>query len=402
MTAGLQIIGAVLLLTGFVAAQLGAVRDTSLPYLVINMIGATSLAIVALLDRDWGFLLLEGSWAGISTAAVLRTVRRAHPPSSQPAPSPTNPAEPTTPQRSRPNPSDHNLRAPVRRHGRHRLPPTRAARLAGDELREPSRLIHLFRDTYAGSQGRQWLQPHILWWILTFLRQHGTAPDWNTLTSPTLARTITSLGLPPGHTTVEPPDQTAMNFGLWWSLLAELTQLAYRPRWSRRWPLRGHRLPDATQLDQRAAHLGLWPWMSSATFEEISGIARALARIHDHNRRHRADPDDFMIRILLPELLIAELHWLHIPGERPRTGHHAHVDVVLLRRYDKARTQWAQGHYLTPLDHMYLRAGDILHHLSSRPQESDDPVLRPIMDLYTQLRLDHDQTPTPTAHTTRS
>src|SRR5207244_7869895 len=50
----------------------------------------------------------------------------------------------------------------------------------------------------------------------------------------------------------------------------------------------------------------------------------------------------------------------------------------------------SQHQNLTALDNMYLRAGDILHHLSSQPNQSVDPQLRPILDLYTQLRLDQD------------
>lgn len=32
-----------------------------MPYLAVNIAGATCLAIVALLDQDWGFLFLEAS-----------------------------------------------------------------------------------------------------------------------------------------------------------------------------------------------------------------------------------------------------------------------------------------------------------------------------------------------------
>lgn len=385
MTPMLQIVGAVLLLAGFVAAQLGVLHDSALPYLAINVVGAGALALVALREEEWGFLLLEGSWAAFSTAGVLRTVRGAGAPVGARGPAPTHHTQRTAPQpqgqrecqRLRPRPRRSQFRVPL----------PRTAQLAGDELSAPSRLIHLVRDSYAAAQGRQWLQPHVLWWTFTFLREHGVVPDWNTLASPELARTVTALGLPPGHTTVEPAAQTAMNFGLWWSLFTDLTELAYRPWGLRCWPRRGQRLPDAAGLQQRAAHLGLKPWMSSATVEEISAIACALADIHDRDRR-RPDSDEFMVRVLLPELLLAELYWLHVPSGRPRTGTRAQVEVVLLRRYDTAVTKWSQRRYLTALDHMYLRAGDILHHLSSQPNQSVDPQLRPILDLYTQLQLD--------------
>jgi len=67
-----QVGGAVLILAGFVAQQLGQMDGRSLPYLLLNVVGAGTLAVVAYLDGDWGFLLLEGSWAFVSLASVPR------------------------------------------------------------------------------------------------------------------------------------------------------------------------------------------------------------------------------------------------------------------------------------------------------------------------------------------
>jgi uncharacterized membrane protein YeaQ/YmgE (transglycosylase-associated protein family) len=74
MTVFLQIVGAVLVLSGFVLAQFGVLRDNSPAYLIVNFLGAALLAGLALLDRQWGFLLLEGVWALVS----LRGVAVAH------------------------------------------------------------------------------------------------------------------------------------------------------------------------------------------------------------------------------------------------------------------------------------------------------------------------------------
>lgn len=268
---------------------------------------------------------------------------------------------------------------------RRSVPPRRTAHLAGDELATPGRLIHLFRDSYAGAQGRQWLQPHVLWWILVFLRSNGIRVDWSTLTSPALAQTVTTLALPPRHTEVQPTDQKSMNFGLWWPILTELARIVYRPWWLRLLPLTSGRLPSARQVEVRAERLGLRPWMSSSTFEEMSGIGRSLSFLREHDRLGVVDGDEFMMRVLLPELLIVELQWIHAPGGRPRTTD-CTVEVVLLERYDRAKAKWTKGDYLTPLEHMYLRAGDILHHLAALPKKSTDPLARRIMGLYDELR----------------
>jgi hypothetical protein len=65
------------------------------------------------------------------------------------------------------------LRQPWRRS----LPPARAIHVAGDELGSPGRLIHMFRDSYLASQGRQWLQAYVLAWFVKHLRQHGVQID---------------------------------------------------------------------------------------------------------------------------------------------------------------------------------------------------------------------------------
>lgn len=87
MTQILQLIGAVLVLSGFAASQLGWAGARSIPYLVVNSAGAGLLAGLAWSGADWGFLLLEGVWTAvslISLTAALR-VRRAGPSGRRPA-----------------------------------------------------------------------------------------------------------------------------------------------------------------------------------------------------------------------------------------------------------------------------------------------------------------------------
>jgi len=85
----LQIVGAVLILAAFAAAQLGWLGVTSVPYLVANVVGAAVLAVVALVGRDWGFLLLEGVWTVVSAASLVKVSRR---PGARPGRPPAHPA----------------------------------------------------------------------------------------------------------------------------------------------------------------------------------------------------------------------------------------------------------------------------------------------------------------------
>ncbi|HEX3589301.1 MAG TPA: hypothetical protein VHV74_06690 [Pseudonocardiaceae bacterium] len=78
-----QIVGSLLVLSGFAASQLGWLDQRSRIYLVLNVAGSATLAVEAALGAQWGFLLLEGVWAIVSViglAAVLRgSGRRARP-----------------------------------------------------------------------------------------------------------------------------------------------------------------------------------------------------------------------------------------------------------------------------------------------------------------------------------
>lgn len=61
-----QIVGALLVLTGFLAAQADLVDHRAYKYLVPNAAGSTAMAITAVYTHDWGFVFLEGTWALLS------------------------------------------------------------------------------------------------------------------------------------------------------------------------------------------------------------------------------------------------------------------------------------------------------------------------------------------------
>ena len=70
-----QILGSLLILTAFAAAQRGALSPASRTYLALNLVGAAVLAVLALHERQWGFLLLETSWALVSAHGLARAWR---------------------------------------------------------------------------------------------------------------------------------------------------------------------------------------------------------------------------------------------------------------------------------------------------------------------------------------
>ncbi len=66
MSQGFQIVGALLVLTAFTLAQFRLLDPLSYAYLVLNLVGSAILAVLALEEQQWGFLLLEGVWALVS------------------------------------------------------------------------------------------------------------------------------------------------------------------------------------------------------------------------------------------------------------------------------------------------------------------------------------------------
>jgi hypothetical protein len=74
-----QVVGALLILLAYAAAQFGALNQHSRVYLVLNLVGSAVLAVLAWNEEQWGFLLLEGVWALVSLWGLLQ-VQRGQPP----------------------------------------------------------------------------------------------------------------------------------------------------------------------------------------------------------------------------------------------------------------------------------------------------------------------------------
>jgi hypothetical protein len=76
-----QIAGALLILSGFVLAQVRVLDPQSLWYLVVNLVGSVILTVDAWREAQWGFLLLELVWAIVSAWGLIR-LARGHSPSA--------------------------------------------------------------------------------------------------------------------------------------------------------------------------------------------------------------------------------------------------------------------------------------------------------------------------------
>jgi hypothetical protein len=75
----ISLIGAALLLAGFVSMQLRRMRNDGAWFNALNFLGSGLLAWVAIHDRRAGFIILEVVWAIASLPPLFRALTRASP-----------------------------------------------------------------------------------------------------------------------------------------------------------------------------------------------------------------------------------------------------------------------------------------------------------------------------------
>lgn len=71
----ISVLGALAILLAYAANQLRLLGPANLSYALLNFVGSVVLAIIAVIEVQWGFLLLEGVWALVSLWGIYAILR---------------------------------------------------------------------------------------------------------------------------------------------------------------------------------------------------------------------------------------------------------------------------------------------------------------------------------------
>ena len=70
-----SVLGALAILGAYIANQFRFIGPSNMSYSVANFVGSAVLLMIAVIEVQWGFILLEGVWALVSLWGIITLLR---------------------------------------------------------------------------------------------------------------------------------------------------------------------------------------------------------------------------------------------------------------------------------------------------------------------------------------
>jgi hypothetical protein len=74
-----QVVGSFAILVAFFLAQRKKLSTDSRPYHVLNAVGSVILGVIAIIEVQFGFIILEVAWTAVSLLGLWRSYQRPGP-----------------------------------------------------------------------------------------------------------------------------------------------------------------------------------------------------------------------------------------------------------------------------------------------------------------------------------
>ena len=71
----ISVLGALAILGAYVANQFRLIGPSNMSYSVMNFIGSAVLAVIDVIEVQWGFILLEAVWTLVSLWGIITLLR---------------------------------------------------------------------------------------------------------------------------------------------------------------------------------------------------------------------------------------------------------------------------------------------------------------------------------------